>query len=77
MRPRLGPAAVRIIEKAIETLFAKIRAHTFGDRYPQGKKLYVAYKQDLTLKGIFDAAATEERLPKRVSSPAKMSSRPC
>lgn len=60
MKPRLGPAAVRLIEAAVGKLFQKIREHTFGDKYPTGKRLYVAYKPELTLKGIFDAGANEE-----------------
>lgn len=31
-----------------------------GDKHPTGKRLYIAYKPELTLKGIFDAAAAEE-----------------
>lgn len=60
MRPRLGPASVKLIELAVSKLFARIREQTFGDRHPYGKKLYIAYKPELTLKGIFDAAASEE-----------------
>lgn len=60
MKPRLGPAAVRLIETAISKLFEKIREHTFGDKHPTGKRLYVAYKPELTLKGIFNAGASEE-----------------
>lgn len=60
MKPRLGPASVRLIEAAVSKLFEKIRSHTFGDKYPTGKRLYIAYKPDLTLKGIFDSGAREE-----------------
>lgn len=60
MKPRLGPAAVRLIEEAVARLFQKIREHTFGDKHPTGKRLYIAYKPDLTLKGIFNAGASEE-----------------
>lgn len=60
MKPRLGPAAVRMIEEAVSKLFTKIRTHTFGDKHPMGKRLYFAYKPELTLKGIFNAAASEE-----------------
>lgn len=60
MKPRLGPAAVKLIEESIEKLFQKIRERTFGDKHPFGKHLYIAYKPELTLKGIFNAAATEE-----------------
>lgn len=60
MKPRLGPGAVKLIESAVSKLFQKLREQTFGDRHPHGKKLYIAYKPELTLKGIFDAAATEE-----------------
>ena len=60
MKPRIGPAGVRIIEQAVEKLFEKIRAHTFGDKHPTGKRLYVSYKPELTLKGIFTAGAAEE-----------------
>lgn len=60
MKPRIGPAGVRIIEQAVEKLFEKIRAHTFGDKHPTGKRLYIAYKPELTLKGIFTAGAAEE-----------------
>lgn len=60
MKPRLGPAATKLIESAVETLFDKIRSHTLGDKHPTGKRLYIAYKPDLTLKGIFNTAAAEE-----------------
>jgi hypothetical protein len=60
MKPRLGPAAVKLIEGAVDSLFEKIRTHTMGDKHPTGKRLYIAYKPELTLKGIFDAAAAEE-----------------
>jgi hypothetical protein len=60
MKPRLGPAAVKLIEKAVDSLFEKIRSHTLGDKHPTGKRLYIAYKPELTLKGIFDMAAAEE-----------------
>lgn len=60
MKPRLGPAAVRAIEASVDTLFDKIRAHTFGDKYPVGKRLYVAFRPELTLKAIFDNSAQEE-----------------
>lgn len=60
MKPKLGKAAVKTIEDAVELLFEKIRSHTMGDKHPQGKRLYVAYRPDLTLKGIFDLAAAEE-----------------
>lgn len=60
MKPRLGPAAVKLIEMAVENLFEKIRSHTMGDKHPTGKRLYIAYKPELTLKGIFDTAAAEE-----------------
>jgi hypothetical protein len=60
MKPRLGPAAVKLIEGAVEKLFEKIRNHTLGDKHPTGMRLYIAYRTDLTLKGIFDLAAAEE-----------------
>jgi len=60
MKPCLGPAAVKLIEGAVEKLFEKIRNHTLGDKHPTGKRLYIAYRPDLTLKGIFDLAAAEE-----------------
>lgn len=60
MKPRLGPASVRLIQKAVEDLFERIRSQTMGDLHPTGKRLYMAYKPDLTLKGIFNAAASEE-----------------
>lgn len=60
MKPRLGRSAVRLIEQSVTKLFQKIRERTFGDKFPTGKHLYIAYKPDLTLKGIFDASATEE-----------------
>ncbi len=60
MKPRLGQSAVRLIEQAVEKLFTKIREQTFGNKHPTGKALYIAYKPELTLKGIFDAAATDE-----------------
>jgi hypothetical protein len=60
VKPRLGPAAVKAIERSVEVLFEKIRNHVMGDKYPTGKRLYIAYKPDLTLKGIFNTAAAEE-----------------
>jgi len=60
MKPRLGPAAVKLIEKSVEVLFEKIRNHVMGDKHPTSKRLYIAYKPELTLKGIFDLAAAEE-----------------
>ena len=60
MKPRLGPAAVRLIETAVSKLFERIREHTLGDKHPTGKKLFIAYKPELTLKGIFLAGASEE-----------------
>lgn len=60
MKPRLGPASVKLIEQAVGKLFEKLKSHVLGDKHPQGKRLYIAYKPDLTLKGIFDASAAEE-----------------
>ena len=60
MRPKLGPAAVKLIEGAVESLFSKIRAHSLGNEPPTGKQLYISYKPELTLSGLFHSAAQEE-----------------
>lgn len=59
VRAKLSPAAVRLISKALDGLFDRIRSHVIGDK-PPGKQLYIAYRPELTLKGIFDASAEEE-----------------
>jgi hypothetical protein len=59
VRPRLGRAAIGLIEKAVDTLFERIRQHVLGEK-PPIKRLYIGYKPHLTLKGIFDLASTEE-----------------
>lgn len=59
-RPNLGAGAIKLIEKAVSDLFEKLRLQTLGNKHPGGKKLYIAYKPELTLKGIFNAAADEE-----------------
>lgn len=60
MKPRLGKASVKLIEDAVSKLFQRIREQSIGDKHPTGKALFMAYKPELTLKGIFEAAATEE-----------------
>jgi len=56
---KLSPSAVKLIHKAVDSLFDRIKSHVIGDR-PQQKRLYIAYRPELTLKGIFDAASQEE-----------------
>lgn len=59
-RGRLSAGAVKLIRGAIDRLFDRIRDHVIGDKTPRGKRLYIAYRPELTLKGIFNAAAQEE-----------------
>lgn len=58
-RAKLSPAAVKLIGKALDSLFDRIKTHVIGDK-PPGKQLYIAFRPELTLKGIFDASAQEE-----------------
>lgn len=60
MTPKIGSAATKLINAAIGNMFAKIRAQIMGDKRLGTKDITFRYNPDLTLTGIFDAAAQTE-----------------
>lgn len=61
MKPKISNAGIKVIEKAVSKLFDSLRSRLVGDHDPRiGKEIRFSYKPELTLKGIFDAAAAEE-----------------
>jgi len=60
MTPKIGPAATKLINTAVAQLFAKIRAQIMGNKRPNNKDITFRYNPELTLTGIFEAAAQSE-----------------
>jgi len=63
MTPKIGSAATKLINTAVAQLFARIRAQVLGGKWPNTKDIAFRYSPDLTLTGIFDAAARSEGSP--------------
>jgi len=59
MKARLSPGAVKIIEDAVDEIFNRAKTRLLG-RYAGGKTLAVGFLHELTLPGVFEAAAAEE-----------------
>lgn len=56
---KLTKTATRRVERAIEELFERIKARLLGPAMV-GKGIVVSYQHDLSLPGLFEAAAREE-----------------
>jgi len=59
MKARLSPGAVKEIETAVENTFERAKSRLLGP-YAGGKTLAAGFTHDLSLPGIFEAAAQEE-----------------
>lgn len=60
--PILGDGARLLIQKAVEAVFQKLKARLLG---PQSvpKRLAITFNRHLSLPGLFESAAQEERIP--------------
>ncbi len=59
----LGKGAVKGIHAAVDKLYDRIKARYLGPnaKLSQDKKIYIGYRPHLTLQGLYNAAAGEER----------------
>jgi hypothetical protein len=59
--PTLGKGAVRLIHRAIDGLFDRVKGRYLGPGAVGPKRIFISYKPELTLQGLYSAAAGEER----------------
>lgn len=57
---RLSKPAVKKVHAAVDKMFDNLKTRSLGYKAMGGKKLYVAYRRDLSLPGLFEAAMSEE-----------------
>jgi hypothetical protein len=57
---RLSKGGTKDIHAAVEGLFDNLKVRALGPTAVKGKRLYVGFRRDLSLPGIFETAAREE-----------------
>jgi hypothetical protein len=57
---RLSRGGTKQIHAAVEDLFENLKLRALGPAAVKGKRLYVGYRRDLSIPGIFETAAREE-----------------
>jgi hypothetical protein len=57
---RLSKGGTKLIHGAVEDLFENLKLRALGPDTVKGKRMYVGFRRDLSLPGIFETAAREE-----------------